>query len=385
MTNKIKVIGAALLFAAGTTFAAVEQAPVYKAGAELGPTNSVTKADSSSATGSASQYKAIPKVQASKGGQYGQTAAQSSSTSKYNSNSARRPVAKNLSRSPSVSGTSTAYVVGKKLTLARRQHRSIVLKRRAAPRSIVLGAGLIPTTQGLNRSIFGLSTNGTTFVGIPQRLDTAIQQNALKQFSESEPYQMPKLRRGPQGKKLLALTFDDGPHKTYTLELLRILEKAKAPATFFVVGKQIAKFPTLIQLEVLEGNELGNHTYNHMNLSKLNPPRIAFELDTCDKLIDRLVGSHTRFFRPPGGDYTNDVINAVEQRHYITALWTCDPGDYKIPGADVLLQRSIDRISPGAIYLFHDGMPETMAMLPTLISVARRRGYQFVTLSKLVQ
>ena len=99
--------------------------------------------------------------------------------------------------------------------------------------------------------------------------------------------------------------------------------------------------------------------------------------------IKKAIGSSVRFFRPPGGDYDSDVIREAARRGYVTTLWTDDPGDYADPGANVILTRTVDRLEDGAILLLHDGVPETIQILPQIIAEARRRGYQFVTLSQL--
>lgn len=221
------------------------------------------------------------------------------------------------------------------------------------------------------------------FVSIPPTYLLAMRARAQDELRQAKLYPFSQISRGSKSRKVMALTFDDGPHQFYTLRLLQVLKQTHTPATFFLVGKQVAKFPTLVQAEIVDGHEVGNHTYDHLNLAKIRPSRIDYELDHCDQIIDSLVGALPRFFRPPGGQYTPAVLAAISKRHYVTALWSCDPGDFTIPGADLVLERSVDHISPGTIFLFHDGMPETISILPTLIAEARRRGYTFVTLGDL--
>ncbi len=194
-----------------------------------------------------------------------------------------------------------------------------------------------------------------------------------------------KIIRGDIRKQRLALTFDDGPHPIYTLQLLDILRRTHTPATFFVVGRQVEKNPTLVQLEVAEGHEVGNHTYDHVNLTLIPPELIGYELDECDAALKKVTGSSARFFRPPGGDYNGDVIREASKRGYITTLWTDDPGDFSKPPPDVILKRTLDHLENGAIILLHDGIPQTMQILPALIAEAHRRGYEFVTMSQLAR
>ena len=208
---------------------------------------------------------------------------------------------------------------------------------------------------------------------------------AKDQYEEERGFKFNKIIRGDIRKQRVALTFDDGPHPVYTLQLLDILRRMHTPATFFVVGKQVEKNPALVQLEVAEGHEVGNHTYDHVNLTVIPPELIAYELDECDAAIKKATGSSARFFRPPGGDYNGDVIRDAAQRGYITTLWTNDPGDFLRLPSDVILKRCLDHLENGAIILLHDGIPQTMQILPQLITEARKRGYQFVTVSQLAR
>ncbi|BDI33811.1 hypothetical protein CCAX7_58620 [Capsulimonas corticalis] len=223
----------------------------------------------------------------------------------------------------------------------------------------------------------------TAFLGSGEIPQSQVELLAKDTYEKSKGYRFNKIIRGNLNRKEIALTFDDGPHAVYTLKLLKILKQLHTPATFFVVGKQVEKFPTLVQLEVIEGHEVGDHTYDHVNLTELTPDLVEYEMDRCDRAIKNVTGSSVRFIRPPGGDYNQTVLSAASRRGYVTALWTDDPGDWARIPSDVILQRSLDRLENGAILLLHDGIPETLDILPQLINEARARGYKFVTLSQL--
>jgi peptidoglycan-N-acetylglucosamine deacetylase len=205
------------------------------------------------------------------------------------------------------------------------------------------------------------------------------------EYERQRGYRFSKIVRGNRSLKTIALTFDDGPHEGYTQQLLAILKRNNVRATFFVIGKQVDKFPDLVQMEVAAGHEIGNHTYDHVDLTQIPPELIGYELDECDSAIRRASGYTSRFFRPPGGNYDLNVIKEATRRSYTTTLWTDDPGDYAKPGAEIVLRRTISGLESGAIVLLHDGIPETMDILPDLIKEARRRGYQFVTISELAK
>jgi len=219
----------------------------------------------------------------------------------------------------------------------------------------------------------------------PERYRPYLTLLAKDEYEQERGYKFNKIIRGDIRKQRIALTFDDGPHPVYTLQLLDILRRTHTPATFFVVGRQVEKNPALVQLEVAEGHEVGNHTYDHVNLTLIPPELIPYELDQCDAAIKKATGSSARFFRPPGGDYNGDVIRDAAKRGYITTLWTNDPGDFQKPPADVILHRALDHLENGAIILMHDGIPQTLKVLPQFIAEARRRGYQFVTISQLAR
>jgi len=192
-----------------------------------------------------------------------------------------------------------------------------------------------------------------------------------------------KVMRGDTRRPRLALTFDDGPHPASTLQLLDILRRTHTPATFFLVGEQVQKYPGLVRLEVAEGNEVANHTYDHVNLTVIPPELVAYEVQRCDAALEKATGAPVRFFRPPGGEYNGEVLREVAKHGFITTLWTNDPGDFSRLPASVIEKRTLAHLENGGIILLHDGIPETLEALPAIIAGARRRGFQFVTVSRL--
>jgi peptidoglycan/xylan/chitin deacetylase (PgdA/CDA1 family) len=194
---------------------------------------------------------------------------------------------------------------------------------------------------------------------------------------------LPKLRRGNSSLKMLALTFDDGPHPAFTPQLLDLLGTLKVKATFFVVGKMAEKSPDLIRRMVAEGHSVGNHTFSHVTLTKVPYQVAVVEYRANNDLLQKITGERVRFCRPPGGDYDEDVIKAATECNLTTVLWTDDPGDYAAPGSQILEQRTLSRLSNGGIVLLHDGGTETLKLLPQLVSYAQKKGYKFVTVDEL--
>src|SRR5262249_20303438 len=153
--------------------------------------------------------------------------------------------------------------------------------------------------------------------------------NARSQHSRERGIQFPKLVRGNPDRKVVALTFDDGPHGPATERLLDILRKENVKATFFLVGTMVEKHQDLVQREAAEGHEIANHTYDHTRLVGLSPERVESELRDGAQVIGKAVGSPPRLFRPPGGEYDNETIEAAKRLGYVMVLWTDDPSDYQ--------------------------------------------------------
>lgn len=184
--------------------------------------------------------------------------------------------------------------------------------------------------------------------------------------------------------KTIALTFDDGPHGDKTLKLLALLKQLDMRATFFVVGKMVDKYPWLVREEMALGHEVGNHTYDHLNLDNLTSAQVQFEYRACSDAVQRATGVRPVFCRPPGGRFDSEVVNAAAAEGMWTVLWTDDPGDFARPDPKVLVERLDRQLQGGGILLLHDGIPQTMEVLPGVIRELRKRGYRFVTCSELL-
>jgi peptidoglycan/xylan/chitin deacetylase (PgdA/CDA1 family) len=194
-----------------------------------------------------------------------------------------------------------------------------------------------------------------------------------------------KFMHGSPTKKLIALTFDDGPHPRYTPRILAILKAHHARATFFVIGEMAEKAPYLVQAEAAAGDAVGNHTYHHVNLTKILQPDVATEIKACGDVVQRILGQAPHLFRPPGGDYDQTVAEAAMSLNYTTVLWTDDPGDYASPGDTTITKRVLKMIHPGGVILLHDGVQQTIDVLPGLLTYLEHKGYQFVTVDELMR
>jgi peptidoglycan/xylan/chitin deacetylase (PgdA/CDA1 family) len=194
-----------------------------------------------------------------------------------------------------------------------------------------------------------------------------------------------RLVRGDPRLKEIALTFDDGPHPPFTARLLDLLRQLNVRATFFLVGKKVVKDPDDVARMVREGHDVANHTYDHINLSRVPADLVQTEIRLDNDAIRRACGIQPVLFRPPGGHHEPSVLTAVEHTKMTIVLWTDDPADYAKPGADVIEARLLKHVHNGAIILLHDGVQQTADILPDFVARMRREGYRFVTVSEMAQ
>lgn len=209
---------------------------------------------------------------------------------------------------------------------------------------------------------------------------------------------------GALDEKVLCLTFDDGPDKRYTPQILDILKQRHVPATFFVIGVNAENFPELIKREYAEGHQIGNHTYTHPNIAVTSELRTELELSTTQRIIENQLGVSTTFFRPP---YNADSQPATPQEiepirraqgyGYTTISETIDPRDWDvgvsakgiIDEVDAEIATSITENDTAAthIILLHDAggnRAATVAALPQLIDSYRAKGYRFAGVGDLI-
>jgi peptidoglycan/xylan/chitin deacetylase (PgdA/CDA1 family) len=182
----------------------------------------------------------------------------------------------------------------------------------------------------------------------------------------------------------VALTVDDGPNRIYGPQILGVLEQYHVPATFFVVGVRVKDSPGLIRRMVADGDEVGNHTYDHQRLNRLKPHQIANELRDDDINIFEAAGVHTTVMRPPGEDFNNTVLHVNKALGYVTVYWTDAAKDYLQQSPEWIADRIMDRVENGSIILLHQDTPDTAKALPVIIAKLRAQGYHFVTINTML-
>lgn len=194
---------------------------------------------------------------------------------------------------------------------------------------------------------------------------------------------LPAVWRGAAHRRVVALTFDDGPRPGVTEPLLAVLEREGVPATFFVIGRHAASFPELTRRLASNGNQVENHSYSHPNLTTLPEAEVERELVRTSAAIEAATGRPARYFRPPGGN-VNPAVSRIAARWGMTpAMWTVGADTYEQTTPNLLAEYVVRRAEPGSIILLHNGRMLTVQALPKILDGLRRRGFGFVTLDQL--
>jgi len=192
-------------------------------------------------------------------------------------------------------------------------------------------------------------------------------------------------------KKLIILSFDDGPHPVYTPQILDVLRNEGVHAVFFVVGAQVAAYPGTLKRIHAEGHEIGNHTYSHTLTESALECDILSEINNTSRLVEELTGNPTRFVRPVGGALSTSFVHAAESTGHTIVLWNVDTQDWRSArgsGRSDQIRLSVSDIplANGSVILMHDGggyRGATVQALKAIIPALREQGYQFCTLSEL--
>jgi len=183
--------------------------------------------------------------------------------------------------------------------------------------------------------------------------------------------------------KLLSITLDGTWGADYTDNILEILRENDVKITFFFAGYWLEKYPEMVKKIASEGHEIENHSYTHPHFNQLSNQEIEKEINSTTELIENLIGKRPRFFRPPFGEYNNNVIEKITEMGYQVIQWSIDSHDWKEPGVDHIVKQILNADS-GDIILMHNNAPETPEALKTVLPLLEEKGYKIVPLSELV-
>jgi peptidoglycan/xylan/chitin deacetylase (PgdA/CDA1 family) len=196
----------------------------------------------------------------------------------------------------------------------------------------------------------------------------------------------PFVRAGLPRRRMIALTFDDGP-SPYTQAIVRVLVRLHAPATFFIVGQQLAYFRAGLRDELRHGFVTGDHTENHPALNLMSTKLQYAQIRDDAVRMRRLGALLPGLFRPPYGLYSARTLGILRRLDMLMVMWSVDPRDWLRPGTRVIVRRVLHAARPGAIVELHDGggdRSQTVAALPAIIAGLRRRRYELVTVPQLL-
>lgn len=194
------------------------------------------------------------------------------------------------------------------------------------------------------------------------------------------------IKKVPTTRRIVALTFDDGPDPATTKELTAVLAAKNVHATFFVLGSKVERYPELAALLAQGGHEVQSHGYNHISWNRLSPADLVKELDHAAQAI-AAVGPKPTLARPPGGGYNDSLVARLKQMGYTTILWSIDPRDWERRPAAQTVEIVVKNTGPGDIILLHEGdcARQTITAVGSIIDKLRQSGYEFVTVSELLQ
>ena len=184
-------------------------------------------------------------------------------------------------------------------------------------------------------------------------------------------------------KPVVALTFDDGPNASSTPILLDGLKERKVRATFFLIGENVEKDENekIVKRMYEEGHLIGNHTYTHCNLSKLETGEAKKELEQTDTVIEKITGKQPVFVRAPYGELP---VDSEQDLNRIYIGWTVDPLDWMTEDTGAVVKTVVEEINPGDVILLHDCYPSSVQAAIRIVDLLQGKGYEFVTVDHLI-
>lgn len=191
--------------------------------------------------------------------------------------------------------------------------------------------------------------------------------------------------------KVIALTFDDGPHPVYTPQLLKVLDRYAIPASFFWLGACVNRSPSVAKAVYDRGHWIGLHGYDHRSFPLLSTAELKQSLWSTQEAIASAchVNPHAiRDVRPPNGLFTPQILDKLNEWEYRSVMWSVVPEDWVRPGINTVVRRVLDQVCNGSVIVLHDGVcggEDVALIVAQLIEQLLEQGYQFVTIDALWQ
>ncbi|MBR2569718.1 MAG: polysaccharide deacetylase family protein [Paenibacillus sp.] len=246
-----------------------------------------------------------------------------------------------------------------------------------------------PTSSSDNASPVRIfSTGAPDLAGGPEGANREPNKLTLAQLREK--YKSHFILQGPSSPPRVALTFDDVPDKYFTIQVLNVLKEHNVKATFFVVGNRAEAHPDVVKRMVDEGHVLGNHSYTHANLPKVNDKKFQQEVNMTQDAVQKITGKTMTMIRPPYGNVSEEQVKWLASQGLLIVNWNVDSLDWKGLNADQVVSNVMSHIGSGAIVLQHaaggtgEDLTGTVEALPRIIKQLRNQGIELVTVPVLL-
>ena len=194
-------------------------------------------------------------------------------------------------------------------------------------------------------------------------------------------FSLPVISKTTGTPKYIALTFDDGPSRKYTPILLDGLKERGVHATFFLMGKNIEGEEDIVQRMSEEGHLIGNHSYEHIQLTKAGAKAVCEAVEHTQEQIEAITGKRPEYIRPPYGDWNEEL---EEEIGMTPVLWSLDSLDWKLKDTGKIIHQVLKDVKDGDIILLHDIFPSSVEAALELIDILQKEGYVFVTADELL-
>ena len=231
-----------------------------------------------------------------------------------------------------------------------------------------------PSKAALWRSAIALALLGAALV-------------ALREVVNSSTFQLfgDYVARVETTDRVVALTFDDGPDPFHTPKVLDVLDRYQVKATFFMMGRNVERYPDLARAVLRRGHEIGNHSYSHSRLILMSPQRVRDEIERTDRLLRDIGVTGPIHFRPPHASKFIVLPYVLSEMKKLSVLGDVDPEEWKQRPAAVMTESILRQVRPGSIIGLHDPMgPETLRTLQNILPALTAQGYRFETVSELI-
>lgn len=181
-------------------------------------------------------------------------------------------------------------------------------------------------------------------------------------------------------KSKIALTFDDGP-SVYTEELLDGLRERNVKATFFVIGKSAVCYPKIVKRENAEGHLIGNHTYNHVEITKIGEEKAREEIGKTNQVLEEMLDKEIEYIRPPFGLWQKKLD---EELNVLPVMWSIDPLDWTTENVDEIVNKVVTQAEENDIILLHDCYKSSVQAALRIVDILQKKGFEFVTVDELL-